>query len=250
MSTNSNLDTEKLARIIVSSVDDTELDFQQRVQIVDDILQNNFKLTRANKGYQFKDLVEEISKIDEFLMFDYKAEPNVLGKGRYMSYDIKEELIKTAWLFCLEDCYGIFFENNSFTIATVIMDMDKPSYSEIQRGSRGFFRFGMIDCATNNQLKYVKCGLHDKKDVPKYFFQEQGTETLDDGQTVYFIRLRNLLNSTKYGNNLIMEERHEMYGNSISREFIELIIKTVNDYLNEYPAFVEQAVLRRVRKSN
>lgn len=248
MNNNSNLDTEKLARTIVSSIDDREFDFEQRVQIVDDILQNYFKLIRANKGYQFKDLVEEISKIDEFLMFDYKVEPNVLGKERYMLYDIKEELIKTAWLFCLEDCYGIFFENNSFTIATAIMDMYKPSYSEIKQGSRGFFKFGLIDCDTNNQLKYVKCGLHDKKEVPKYFFQEQGTETLDDGQTVYFIRLRNLLSSTKYGKNLTMKERHEMYGNSISREFIELIIKTVNDYLKEHPLFVEKTFFKKTRK--
>lgn len=247
MNNNINFDTERLAKMIAEAIDNIN-NAEQRIQIINGILQNYFKLTRANKGYQFNDLVEKISKIDEFLMFDYKAEPNILGKERYMSYDIKEELIKTAWLFCLEDCYGIFFDNNSFTIATAIMDVYRPTYSEIKLGYHAFYKIGLFDCVTNNQLKYVKSGFDEKNMIRKFCFQEQGTETLDDGRTVYFIRLRNLLNSTKYGNDLIMEERHEMYGNSISREFIELIIKTVNDYLEKHPLFVEQTVLKRVRK--
>ena len=98
------------------------------------------------------------------------------------------------------------------------------------------------------QLKYVKCFPHKNDKPPEYCSREEGIETLDDGRIVYFIRLRNLLSLTRFGKKVNSDENDIIYGNSISRELIELTIKTVNDYLKEHPLFVEQAILKRVRK--
>lgn len=136
-----------------------------------------------------------------------------------------------------EDCYAIFLDDNTFTIAY--------RYTQgVPSGIHHIHQIILKDLVSNNIIDiYSKASFeHQQKPYPIWLTKAEGiieNSTLVNHKRIYFIKLDYLINLDNKDN------RKFYFSSPINYKIIQEIIGVANTYLEEHPLFVEETLLKR-----
>lgn len=208
------MDYKEIARIIVGALERTTLTSEQKVEVVTGILESMSSSVSQDKRYKLNDILDLFS--DMVIPPAISREKRRGFMGRYDEYYL-----------------GIFFKDNSFTIAKAsggeFITGPHPSYSR--------YTWSLEDVVTGATIDDVKL-TSSASSKPSWISWERGQSLTESREPFYFIRINTLLSRSK---NSLRENSY------IDLEYSEKIINIINKYLDENPLFTEQVFLEKNR---
>lgn len=202
----------EIARIIVGALEKTTLTSGQKIEVITGILESMSSSVLEDKRYKLNDILDLFSGMVIPPATSSEKRPAFLG-----SYD--------------EYYLGIFFKDNSFTIAKAsggeFIKGPHPSYSKYTWSLKDVVTGVTIDDVNFNSSASSK---------PSWISWERGQSLTKSREPFYFIRINTLLSRSK---NSLRENAY------IDLEYLEKIINIINKYLGENPLFTEQVFLGR-----
>lgn len=208
----SNIEVEQIAKIIVDSLENTTLTSEQKVEVICAILKSSSKFSIPEKKHKLNDL------------FNLFKEMEIPIKEIPMFKTENEEID-------LKNYVGIFYEDNSFTIAQTSY---KSFIMGVHKGQFDKYFWSLTDIDTGIRLDSIDSSSYFAE--PSWYSDERGNSTLKNGQKIYFIKLSSLLCFT----NISKKEVKPYSYRTIDLKYLKQIIDMTNKYLDENPLFTEQ----------
>lgn len=138
--------------------------------------------------------------------------------------------------------FGIFFEDNSFTIAKVDekIDVIDEEFHEYK------YHWCLRDIVTNFLIDEAVCNdTFARESTPDWRFKEHGKEIMKGtGKQFYFIRLDTLLS------HVINHQENQKAYTTIDLGNLQKIISEINKWLDENSSFTEQVFFKKNNSFN